>query len=123
VKRLESHTGKLEAERAKEGLISWAKMRRKRAVEALQSWRTGNRILELEAEIQVWSIGDLGAVFVPGEVFNEIGAEIRASSPFSSTFFVGYAKGNLGYIRLLSHILKAGMRSMTHVRSALERLA
>ena len=35
---------------------------------------------------------------MPGEVFNETGTHIKEHSPFPSTFFVGYANGNVGYI-------------------------
>jgi len=95
---LESRIEKLEVEGAKEGSISWAKRRHKRLLEALDSRRTGKPMPEIKAEIQAWKIGDLGIVFVPGEVFNEIGTHIKAHSPFPSTFFVGYANGNVGYI-------------------------
>lgn len=95
---LESRIEKLEAERAGEGSISWAKRRHKRLLEALKSWRTGRPMPEIEAEIQAWRIGNLGIVFVPGEVFNEIGTHIKEHSPFLGTFFVGYANGNVGYI-------------------------
>ncbi|MDH5794671.1 MAG: neutral/alkaline non-lysosomal ceramidase N-terminal domain-containing protein [Candidatus Bathyarchaeota archaeon] len=97
-RELESRIEKLEAEGAKEGSIIWAKRRQKRLLEALDSWRTGKPMPEIEAEIQAWKIGDLGIAFAPGEVFNEIGTHIKEHSPFPSTFFVGYANGNVGYI-------------------------
>ena len=95
---LESRIEKLQAEGGKEGLINWAKMRRKRAAEALENWRTGKPMPRLEAEIQAWRIGDLGIAFVPGEVFYEIGTYVKKRSPLPSTFFVGYANGNVGYV-------------------------
>lgn len=95
---LESRIERLEAENAKEGAINWAKRRHKRMLEALESWRTGKPMPNIEAEIQAWRIGNLGIIFVPGEVFNEIGTRIKEHSPFPNTFFVGYANGNVGYI-------------------------
>jgi len=98
VQNLEKEVEKWRAEGAVEGLINWTLMRHKRALEAFRSWTTGKPMLSLDAEIQAWAVGDLGIVFVPGEVFNEIGAEVKKHSPFSHTFFVGYSNGNIGYV-------------------------
>ena len=88
----------LRAEGATEGLIKWAEIRNRRATEALASWKTGKPMPKILAEIQVWGIDDLGIVFLSAEVFNEIGVYIKKHSPFSNTFFVGYANGQIGYV-------------------------
>jgi len=43
-------------------------------------------------------IGDCAIVATPGEVFSEIGAEVRRKSPFGTTLFAGYSQGILGYM-------------------------
>jgi len=95
---LEEHVEKLRAEGATEGLIKWAEIRRRRAIEALESWKKGKPMPKVSAEIQVWGIDDLGMAFVPAEIFNEIGVYVKKHSPFSNTFFVGYANGQIGYV-------------------------
>ncbi len=37
-------------------------------------------------------------LFIPGELFVEIGLAIRTQSPYPSTFVVGYAEDAIGYI-------------------------
>ena len=95
---LEKEIEKLKKKGAAEGLINWTKLRRKRVTQALESWNTGKPLPTVEAEIQAWKLGDLGIVFVPGELFNEIGVYVKQHSPFADTFFVGYANGNVGYV-------------------------
>jgi len=95
---LAEHLEELRAEGATEGLIKWAEIRHRRAIEALESWKTGKPMPRIPAEIQVWGIDDLGIAFVPAEVFNEIGIYVKKRSPFSNTFFVGYANGQIGYV-------------------------
>ena len=34
----------------------------------------------------------------PGEIFSEIGAAVRATSPAATTIFAGYCQGVLGYV-------------------------
>ncbi|WP_432970384.1 hypothetical protein [Dactylosporangium sp. CA-233914] len=49
---------------------------------------------------EVWAarIGDCAIVGTPGELFSELGAEVRAKSPFATTIFAGYSQGTLGYV-------------------------
>lgn len=58
----------------------------------LDGWRSS------EGEIWAMRIGDCAIVGTPGEVFSEIGAEVRARSSFATTLFAGYCQGMLGYI-------------------------
>jgi len=53
---------------------------------------------EYPAEIQVFRIGDAGFVSFPGEFFVEVGLEVKKRSPFRTTFCLGLANDNLGYI-------------------------
>ena len=43
-------------------------------------------------------IGDLGIVGLAGEVFTEIGLDIRARSPFAQTMNIGIANDTVGYV-------------------------
>ncbi len=43
-------------------------------------------------------IGDLGIVGLPGEVFTEIGLDIKQRSPFAQTMNIGIANGTVGYV-------------------------
>ena len=70
--------------------LNW--LRAMLAHDDLEGWRT------TEGEIWVMRVGDCAIVGTPGEVFSEIGAEVRARSPFSTTLFAGYCQGMLGYI-------------------------
>ena len=95
---LAQHLEELRAEGATEGLVKWAEIRHRRTTEALESWKTGKPMPKILAEIQVWGIDDLGIAFAPAEVFNEIGVYVKKHSPFSNTFLVGYANGQIGYV-------------------------
>ena len=53
---------------------------------------------EIEGEIWVARLGDCAIVGTPGELFTEIGAEVRKRSPFDTTLFAGYCQGVLGYV-------------------------
>lgn len=52
----------------------------------------------LEAEVQVISIGQVALVGIPGELFVELGLEIQKRSPFAHTFIIELANDTLGYI-------------------------
>lgn len=52
----------------------------------------------VEAEIQVIAINNLAIVALPGEIFVEIGLEIKQASPFEHTFVVELGNGWIGYI-------------------------
>ncbi len=53
----------------------------------------------LEAEVQVIALGkDVAWVGLPGEIFAELGMEIRRRSPFRHTVVVSLANGHLGYV-------------------------
>lgn len=52
----------------------------------------------IEAELQVISIGHVALVGIPGELFVELGLEIQKRSPFAHTFIIELANDTLGYI-------------------------
>lgn len=53
---------------------------------------------EVSGEIWVARLGDCAIVGTPGELFSEIGAQVRRRSPFKTTLFAGYSQGVLGYV-------------------------
>ncbi|MDE2929336.1 MAG: neutral/alkaline non-lysosomal ceramidase N-terminal domain-containing protein [Chloroflexota bacterium] len=58
---------------------------------------TRNDARQEKGEIQVMVIGDSAWVGVPGELFCQIGLDIKGQSPFTNTFIVGYANCYQGY--------------------------
>jgi hypothetical protein len=53
----------------------------------------------IEAEVQVIALGDeLAWVGLPGEIFTELGLEIKKRSPFRQTIVVELANGSIGYV-------------------------
>jgi len=75
------------------------------ATSADPTWLKATRVLELErtpaerlAPIQAMRIGDLGLVGLPGEIFVEIGLQIKASSPFARALIGELANGTIGYV-------------------------
>ncbi len=53
---------------------------------------------EVSGEIWVARLGECAIVGTPGELFSEIGAQVRRKSPFKTTLFAGYSQGVLGYV-------------------------
>ncbi len=53
------------------------------------------------AEIQVIRIGDIALAGIPGELFVELGLEIKRDAPAPYTFIVGYANDYIGYLTTL----------------------
>ncbi len=52
----------------------------------------------VEGEIWAGRIGDVAILGSPGEIFSEIGFQVRQASPFRTTIFAGYCQGVLGYV-------------------------
>jgi hypothetical protein len=45
-----------------------------------------------------FAVGDCAFISFPGELYTEIGMDIKARSPFAHTYIVGLANGEIGYI-------------------------
>jgi hypothetical protein len=61
--------------------------------------RTGRPAAQpLVTELAALRLGEAALLFVPGELFVEIGLAIREQSPHDPTFVVGYAEDAIGYI-------------------------
>lgn len=65
--------------------------------EAMETFVDGN--YTFEAEVMVITLGDAVAfVGVPGELFVELGLQVKQNSPYKYTFLTALANGSLGYI-------------------------
>jgi len=53
---------------------------------------------KIDIKLQTFRIGDLGVAAIPFEVFTETGLEIKAKSPYKSTFTIELANGSYGYL-------------------------
>lgn len=82
---------------AKAGEDEWkihqANARVRRFRDLLTQWKQPVDPSPIEVEVEVWQIGDVGIVSMPGEPFAEIGVEVRKASPFAFTMFCGYSDG------------------------------
>lgn len=77
--------------------IEAAAMPARRAELALHHARLfGDGVLELW--VQAMRLGSVGLVAIPVEPFAEIGAVVKARSPFAATLFSGYSNGYYGYL-------------------------
>ncbi|MBM3214265.1 hypothetical protein FJZ36_05065 [Candidatus Poribacteria bacterium] len=96
---LDAQIARMEAQGGSEGSLWWAKLRRQRANDAVESW-AGTRALEpVSAEMQALRIGSLTMATAPAEVFNENATLVKRESPTpGATFFSGYTNGSVGYI-------------------------
>ena len=52
----------------------------------------------IEAEVQVFGIGDIAVVSLPGEIFVELGMAIKEKSPFQHTFIITQSQDGIGYV-------------------------
>jgi neutral ceramidase len=71
--------------------VSWLRRMLDRG-DALSGWQTSR------GEVWAMRVGDCAIVGAPGEIFSEIGREVRTRSPFATTLFAGYCQGILGYV-------------------------
>ena len=95
---LEGDLARFAEEGAAEGRIRWTNRRLERVRAAFESWETGVLPEPVVAEVQAMRIGALGLVTAPGEIFCQIGSEVKGRSPFAETFFVSCANGSIGYV-------------------------
>jgi hypothetical protein len=54
----------------------------------------------VEIELQAMRLGSTALVGIPAEPFAEIGAQVKARSPFATTFFSGYTNGMTAYMSI-----------------------
>jgi neutral ceramidase len=59
---------------------------------------TGMNRSQIEAEVIACSLGDVAIVGLPGEIFVELGLEIKRRSPFKHTLIFELCNDNIGYV-------------------------
>ena len=75
----------------------------------LDLWANERRSREfVEMEFQAIRLGSTALVGIPVEPFAEIGAEVKAGSPFATTFFSGYTNGVESYMPIASAYEEGG---------------
>lgn len=63
----------------------------------------------VQGEIQAFAFGkDLVLLGFPGELFSEIGMNIKSRSPFRHTLVCGYSNGTVGYVPTRSAMIEGG---------------
>ena len=67
----------------------------------------------MKAEIQAMRLNDAVLVGIPGELFVEIGLDIKSKSDFENTFIVGLANGEIGYIPTRQAFREGGYESIS----------
>lgn len=88
----EVSAGRLSPEkRDTDHLLGWAQ-------DVLSEWNKPARPRVRRLEVQAVRLGEVALVTTPGETFTELGAAIRAASPFTRTLVCGYTNGNVGYL-------------------------
>ncbi len=81
------------------GLLTWLENDVKRLVNLRDSWTNPALVPPpVKAHLQACRIGGLAWVCVPGELFNELGSEIKRRSPHQPTFVVTYVNDWIGYL-------------------------
>ena len=73
--------------------IHQADARVRRFKDLLNKWKQPVEDTPIEVEVEIWQIGDVAIVSMPGEPFAEIGVAVREASPFAFTMFCGYSDG------------------------------
>ena len=68
---------------------------------------------EIRTEVQAVVLGDAALVALPGEVFVELGLEIKRRSPFMRTFVVELADDYVGYVPTREAFCEGGYEVMT----------
>ena len=67
----------------------------------------------MRVEMQVMRLNDAVLMAIPGELFVEIGLDIKRKSEFENTFIVGLANGEVGYIPTRQAFMEGGYESIS----------
>ncbi len=73
--------------------IHQAEARVRRFRDLLTKWKQQVAAEPIEVQVEIWQIGEVGIISMPGEPFAEIGVALRKASPFQYTMFCGYSDG------------------------------
>lgn len=91
------------------GLIQWYEDQLKKWGKLRDSWTDSSLVPPpVKAEVMACRIGELAWACVPGELFNEIGSQIKQQSPLKHTFLAAYVNGYIGYLPTLQAYSEGG---------------
>ena len=93
VEALKQNLADLRRQEAPEAEIREANRLARRAALGLRVIEIQSEGAHLELEFQAIRLGSTALVGIPVEPFAEIGAQVKAASPFDTTFFSGYTNG------------------------------
>ncbi|MFC1461412.1 neutral/alkaline non-lysosomal ceramidase N-terminal domain-containing protein [Verrucomicrobiota bacterium] len=68
----------------------------------------GKQDQDVQVQQICFAVDDCAFISSPGEVFTEIGMQIKAQSPFRHTYILGVANGSIGYVPTRKAILEGG---------------
>ena len=65
---------------------------------AVAAWDSGDPLPSITDRIHAVRFGPATLVTTAGEIFAQIGVEVKAKSPCPNTLFAGYTNGSIGYV-------------------------
>jgi hypothetical protein len=108
VKALQSTLADLHRQGAPVEAVREANLKVRRALLALETARRRSEPGPILLEIQAIQLGPVALLSMPVEPFAEIGAAIKARSPFEATLVSGYSNGIAGYLPVASAYPEGG---------------
>jgi neutral ceramidase len=95
---LQARLADLHRQKAGAEQVRAANLNVRRALMQLETTRQRSEPGPIQMELQAIRLGPLALLSMPLEPFAEIGAALKASSPFAATMVSGYSNGMLGYL-------------------------
>lgn len=108
VQALQGRLADLHRQGAPVEVVREANLKVRRALLALETARRRSEAGPILLEIQAIQLGPVALLSMPVEPFAEIGAAIKAHSPFAATLVSGYSNGIAGYLPVASAYPEGG---------------
>jgi hypothetical protein len=108
VQALQTRLADLHRQAAPVEAVREANLKVRRALLALETARRRSEAGPITLEIQAIQLGPVALLSMPVEPFAEIGAAIKARSPFEATLVSGYSNGIAGYLPVTSAYPEGG---------------
>jgi hypothetical protein len=108
VPALQARLADLHRQGAPVEVVREANLKVRRALLALETARRRSEAGPILLEIQAIQLGPVALLSMPVEPFAEIGAAIKARSPFEATLVSGYSNGSAGYLPVASAYPEGG---------------
>lgn len=108
VQSLQARLAELHRSRAPQDEVRAANLKVRRALLALETARRRSQPGPIDLELQAIRLGPTALLGMPVEPFAEMGAALKAGSPFATTFISGYTNGAAGYLPVASAYPEGG---------------